>query len=153
MKLFHIFNASKVKRISLAFGAFERILVYFAPFVFSIASVVHGILYLLKYNGIYYYLSSCINGSSLYTISVILILTKSMCKWYKAACFILIANRLFEILYYYTYFKCSETIVTQTNFLYASIIFGTCSFVAWFISDSIRKTYALINRVCKRVRR
>lgn len=144
-------NASASRKRKWFAGAFKRLLVYFAPFVFAIASITNGILYLIKYEGFYYYASGCINGSSLYTLAVILVLTKSMCKWYKTACVILMINRLFEIVYYYLFFNYEYEVISKTDFVYATLLFGTAAFIAWFLSKTFKKTCSLISRPYKRV--
>lgn len=138
---------------TLIAGVLKRLYVYCLPFLLSLFSIINGIYSLKQYYSAFPYICTSSTGNSIAVIVALLILTPSMCKWYKTSCYILIANRCFEILYYWLYFNTDINVFDELSIPYAMIIFGTASFIVWFFSTSFKKTCKLIHQSYRHGRR
>lgn len=140
----------KIKKIA---GLLNKLSVYSAPFMLCVLAIIHGVLFLCGYRGLFLYITGEITGHSIFVVYLIRIFTGKMCKWYKRSCNILIVYHVINIINYILIFTLGKSIYNPHTLIYSTLIFSTIALLLWFISDSCRKTIKLINQAYKRVRR
>lgn len=140
----------KLKRIA---GFIDRLSVYSAPFILCVLAIIHGILFISGYKGLFLYITGEVTGHSIFVIYIIRIFTRKMCKWYKRSCNILILYHVINIIDYILIFKYGKSIFNPHTLIYSTLIFSTIALLSWFISDTCKKTIKLIYQVYKRAQK
>lgn len=140
----------KLKRIA---GFINRLSVYSAPFILCVLAIIHGVLFLSGYKGLFLYITGEITGHSIFVIYIIRIFTRKMCKWYKRSCNILILYHVINIVDYILIFKYGRSIFNPHTLIYSTLIFSTIALLCWFISDSCKRAIRLISQAYKHGRK
>ncbi len=124
----------------------ERCVVMFTPFVSSFLYVIHT--FMLKEGvseSIFYGYNSNTFGHSIFWLYLVLIRSKSMCKWYKLSIKLSMAMNFMNILYYHK-------LISWIGLLDIALSFSIASIICWLIFISAKKVSKSINQACKHSR-
>lgn len=106
----------------------KKLIRIYTPFIFAIAALINGVLYLNEYNGLLYRILSEITGNSLLAILYIIATSKRMCIWYKSTNYLLFMIHIPNILYYYNIiFEDSMEVICM------SIVLSTFALITFLI--------------------
>lgn len=118
------------------------------PFIIAFVDVISGVIMFLRlrldYNIDLSYrdLISHTTGSSILLMLYVIVNSTHMCKYYKSACYMILALHIYTIIYVYTD-------ITTITYTYTVIVFSLLSLVCWTISVLGHKTYKTIHQACK----
>ena len=103
-----------------------RLIRIYTPFICAISAIIHGVLFLLKYQGIAYRILSNLTGHSVFVILYIISASSKMCKWYKATNYLLLSINLFNLAYY-------MDIVPYGFIIYAGLVINIIAVICFLI--------------------
>ena len=119
------------------------------PFIIIVSDFINGVLLYNQYiakeyvDETWYTLLSHTTGSSVLTISYIIVRSNHLCKYYKSSCAILLFMHIFSIVYVYTP-------ISLIEYIYAMWVLCGISFVLLTIAILGRNTYKTIHQACIR---
>lgn len=120
----------------------NKLIKLYTPFICSISSTIHGVLYINKVDTVFYWLASNLTGHSLLVLAFILIHSKRMCKWYKLSIYCLMFVHVVNIL---TRFE----LISRPDSIKMSILINLAALLFWLIFRVTYKTTNIILRECK----
>lgn len=102
-----------------------RLIRIYTPFICALAAIIHGVLYLSGYDGIYLYTICEFTGHSIIMVAYLLAASKRMCRWYRYTCWLLLLVHFVNLLHYFgaDYFKV----------LYAGLVINLISLITFLI--------------------
>lgn len=112
-----------------------RLIRIYTPFICALSAIIHGVLYLLKYEGELYWLLGNLTGHSILLISYIIATSKRMCIWYKVTTYLLLLINIVNIMYRYN-------IINSDYIIYIGIVinfFALISFLIYRVTVGITK--------------
>lgn len=77
----------------------SRLIKIYTPFICALVAIIHGVLTLIKYQGVAYYILSEFTGHSILVILYILATSKRFCIWYKRTVYLLLIIHILNLLY------------------------------------------------------
>lgn len=132
-----------IKRIA---NLLERFAIMYIPFLSSIFYVVHTIL--MK-NGVtdtlFYGYNANTFGHSIMWLTLVLLKSKRMCKWYKLSIIFSMCTNVLNILYYHK-------IIPKICLIDIAFSFVIASIISWLIFRLTYKTTKVIHSECKRLK-
>ena len=83
----------------------KRLIRIYTPFICALTAVIHGVLFLLGYNGIILWILGKLTGHSILLILYILSTSDRMCIWYKTTNYLLLSIHFAYIIYKFGYIE------------------------------------------------
>lgn len=127
----------------------KMLIIVFTPFIVTIVDAINGVCLYMQVEG-YWIIDKKLEpstehsaGSSLLLIGYVICRSKHMCKYYKYACWSIVAFHAFAELYIFTG-------ITYLWFAYISWVIHSISFVLCVIYILGKKTHRLIRQFYKR---
>lgn len=77
----------------------KRLIRLYTPFICALTAIIHGVLYLMKYDGLLTVVLSEFTGHSILLILYVLSTSPKMCKWYKITNYLLLSIHLMNLVY------------------------------------------------------
>lgn len=71
----------------------------YTPFIFALAAIIHGVLYLAEYQGVVYRFLGEFAGHSFFALFYILATSKRMCRWFRITLWLLLSIHVLNLCY------------------------------------------------------
>ena len=110
----------------------SKLVKLYTPFICAIMSAIHGVLFILDVDTLYYKISGELSGQSILLLIFVQIHSKRMCKWYKLSIYFLYFVHLINLMYYTT------DLLTYAIALYGGLVLNIASTMCWLISITLR---------------
>lgn len=104
----------------------SRIIRIYTPFICAIAAIIHGVLFLIEYQGVVYRILSNLTGHSVLVILYIISSSRKMCNWYKAMNYFLLSINIFNLMYFLKIIPYGVTI-------YAGLVFNILAVICFIL--------------------
>lgn len=121
----------------------KRLVKLYTPFICAIMAIIHGVLYLCKYSGCFYWIASNFTGHSILLIMYVMVHSKRMCKWYKITLWMLMLVHVSNTLFY-------TDIIPRRSIIYVTLILNMLALMFWLIFMATRRITKAIHSACKR---
>lgn len=112
-----------------------RLIGIYTPFICAIVAIIHGVLSLVNYDGILYYVFSEATGHSFLLITYIIATSKRMCKWYKITNYLLLSIHFVNLMYIFGFIDYYHIICTSLSLNILAFI----SFIIYRVTVGITK--------------
>lgn len=116
----------------------KRLIRIYTPFICAITAIIHGVLYLSKYNGILTVVLSEFTGHSILLILYVIATIGRMCKWYKITNYLLLSIHIMNLAYI-------TGLLTYDILLYIGIIINIAALITFLI---YRVTAGITKIIC-----
>ena len=104
----------------------RKLIRIYTPFICALVAIIHGVLYLMHYKGVFNIILSEFTGHSILLIIYILATSKRMCKWYKITNYLLLSIHFINIGYI-------THLITYDVLLYVGIIINIIALITFLI--------------------
>lgn len=104
----------------------SRIIRIYTPFICAVAAIIHGVLFLLKYEGELYWLLGNLTGHSILLIAYIIATSKRMCIWYKITTYLLLLINVVNIMYRFNF-------INSDYIIYIGIVINFMALISFLI--------------------
>lgn len=104
----------------------SRLIRIYTPFICALAAIIHGVLYLFKYQGELYWLLGNLTGHSILLIAYIIATSKRMCIWYKTTTYLLLSINIINIMYRYG-------IINNDYIIYIGLVINFIALISFLI--------------------
>lgn len=103
-----------------------RLIRIYTPFVCALSSIIHGVLFLVKYDGFLYWFLGNLTGHSIFLLSYILATSKRMCIWYKRTVYLLLCINIVNILYH-------VKLISGLELIYIGLVINIVALITFLI--------------------
>lgn len=116
----------------------KRLIRLYTPFICALTAIIHGVLYLTRYDGSLTVVLSEFTGHSILLILYVICTSQKMCKWYKITNYLLLSIHLMNIVYIAGY-------MPYDILLYLGILINIIALITFLI---YRVTTGITKAIC-----